>query len=37
MVAEKSVIYINTYISLNNKVVISGVVVYLPLVKEYYF
>lgn len=37
MVKEESVIYINTYISLNNKVVISGVVLYLALVQEYYF
>lgn len=36
VVEEESVIYINTYISLNNKVVISGVV-YLALVQEHYF
>lgn len=36
MVEEESVIYMNTYISLNNKVVIPGVV-YLALLQEYYF
>lgn len=34
MVKEESGIYINTYTSLKNKVVVSGVVGYLALVQE---